>query len=160
MASTSIETAFERARPGISPKGLLEALEDASVIEKMCRGDLYVLLGDMRVLSKSPSFTMSHRLQYMNLLAKLGNVTKPDQLQMNASNLPQITINIPDYSQVRRTPRLDDIPHALRLAAPAPSQARAVANSAGFRSYGAVKALAEASEAEFATAGATEGGDS
>ena len=99
------------ALPGISPKGLLEAIENPKVIERQAIGDLYVQLGKLRVLSGSPSFTIAQRLQYSAFLAKLAKVDRADESQ-DREQLPTINIifeGAPDRSISARPVRvLDD----------------------------------------------------
>lgn len=95
---------FEAALPGVSPKGLLEALECPDVIRDIARGDLYIQLAVLRKLAKSPSFTISNRLQYADKLMKLADVVKPDAGPPTAAQLPQIRIVVPQYPPDYRPP--------------------------------------------------------
>lgn len=100
----NVERMLERVA-GITPKGLLEAMEDPSVVQKTATGDLYIQLGVMRKFASSQAMTIQQRLQYMNLLSKISGVQGYDEKPLNAANLPQIVINVPDYSQIPK-PRL------------------------------------------------------
>jgi hypothetical protein len=87
-----VDAGLSRALPGISPAGLLEAIENPNVIEGAARGDLYVQLGILRQLSNSPTFSVSHRLQYATLLAKLGKVMGVDAVDGAAAQAPNVSI--------------------------------------------------------------------
>jgi hypothetical protein len=90
--SPLVDAALTRTLPGISPAGLLEAIENPNVIEGAARGDLYVQLGILRQLSASHTFTVSHRLQYATLLAKLGKVMGADAIDGAAQQAPGVNI--------------------------------------------------------------------
>jgi hypothetical protein len=90
--SPLVDAALARTLPGISPAGLLEAIENPNVIEGAARGDLYVQLGILRQLSAAHTFTVSHRLQYATLLAKLGKVMGADAVDTAAAQAPNVNI--------------------------------------------------------------------
>lgn len=87
-----VDAGLSRALPGISPAGLLEAIEHPNVIEGAARGDLYVQLGILRQLSAAQTFSVSHRLQYATLLAKLGKVMGADAVDGAAAQAPNVNI--------------------------------------------------------------------
>jgi hypothetical protein len=91
-SSPLVDAALARTLPGISPAGLLEAIENPNVIEGAARGDLYVQLGILRQLSAAHTFTVSHRLQYATLLAKLGKVMGTDAVDGAAAQAPNVNI--------------------------------------------------------------------
>jgi hypothetical protein len=88
---------FAHALPGISPKGLMEALENPKIIKQIAVGDLYYQLGVLRYLSRGDNFSIASRLQYATLLAKLADAIKPEAQAPTAAELPRITINVPVY---------------------------------------------------------------
>jgi hypothetical protein len=96
---TTPDDAFAAALPGISPKGLIEALEDPNVIRDIGRGDLYIQLGVLRREFKRMDIPIPQRLQYAQFLAKIGDVIKPDAAAPTAANLPQIHISLPHYPE-------------------------------------------------------------
>ena len=71
----------------------MEAMDDPSVLTKMSRGDLYVQMGRMRAMASSPAFSMTHRLQYMRLLADMAKVMRQTEIEeATADRRPTITI--------------------------------------------------------------------
>jgi hypothetical protein len=105
-----VDAALARTLPGISPAGLLEAIENPNVIEGAARGDLYVQLGILRQLSAAHTFTVSHRLQYATLLAKLGKVMGADAVDGNAAQAPNVSIVFEGPSEPRARPVLSVVP--------------------------------------------------
>jgi hypothetical protein len=91
------ENAFASALPGISPRGLIEALNDPQAIRNISRGDLYYQLGRLREYFMAADVPVTQRLQYVQLLSKLADVLKPEPLPPTAANLPQIHISMPQY---------------------------------------------------------------
>jgi hypothetical protein len=87
-----VDAALSRTLPGISPAGLLEAIDNPNVIEGAARGDLYVQLSILRQLSASHTFSVAHRLQYATLLAKLGKVMGADAVDGSAAQAPNVNI--------------------------------------------------------------------
>ena len=103
--SPLVDAALARTLPGISPAGLLEAIENPNVIEGAARGDLYVQLGILRQLSAAHTFTVSHRLQYATLLAKLGKVMGADAVDGNATQAPNVNIILGQMDEPRKPGR-------------------------------------------------------
>ena len=114
--SPLVDAALARTLPGISPAGLLEAIENPNVIEGAARGDLYVQLGILRQLSASHTFTVSHRLQYATLLAKLGKVMGADAVDGAAAQAPNVNIVFEGPSEPKHVrgekPALSVVPSA------------------------------------------------
>ena len=65
--SPLVDAALARTLPGVSPAGLLEAIENADAITGTARGFLYIQLHTLQQLANSHTFTVSHRLQYATL---------------------------------------------------------------------------------------------
>jgi hypothetical protein len=99
--SPLVDAALARTLPGISPAGLLEAIENPNVIEGAARGDLYVQLGILRQLSASHTFSVAHRLQYATLLAKLGKVMGADAVDGNVAQAPNVNIVFENSAEPR-----------------------------------------------------------
>lgn len=114
--SPLVDAALARTLPGISPAGLLEAIENPNVIEGAARGDLYVQLGILRQLAAAPTFTVSHRLQYATLLAKLGKVMGADAVDSAAQQAPNVSIVFEGSSEPKHVrsekPALSVVPSA------------------------------------------------
>ena len=100
-----VDAGLSRALPGISPAGLLEAIENPNVIEGAARGDLYVQLGILRQLSASHTFSVAHRLQYATLLAKLGKVMGADAVDGAAAQAPNVNIILGQMDEPRKPGR-------------------------------------------------------
>jgi hypothetical protein len=114
--SPLVDAALARTLPGISPAGLLEAIENPNVIEGAARGDLYVQLGILRQLSAAHTFTVSHRLQYATLLAKLGKVMGAEAVDGAAQQAPNVNIVFESPTEPRPTqarPVLSVVPHEI-----------------------------------------------
>jgi hypothetical protein len=92
---TTQDDAMRAVLPGISPGGLLEAIENPDVIRKTCLADYYVQLGMLRQLAASSAFTVSQRLEYMKLLARVGGIDRPSLEQIQHASLPSINIVLP-----------------------------------------------------------------
>ena len=110
-----VDAALSRTLPGISPAGLLEAIDNPNVIEGAARGDLYVQLGILRQLSASHTFSVAHRLQYATLLAKLGKVMGADAVDGNAAQAPNVNIvfeNSAEPRPIQSRPALSVVPSA------------------------------------------------
>lgn len=90
--SPLVDAALSRSLPGISPAGLLEAIENADAITGTARGFLYINLHTLQQLSNSHTFTVSHRLQYATLLAKIGKVIGADVVDGAAAQAPNVNI--------------------------------------------------------------------
>jgi len=90
--SPLVDAALARTLPGISPAGLLEAIENADAITGTARGFLYINLHTLQQLSNSHTFTVSHRLQYATLLAKIGKVIGADVVDGAAAQAPGVNI--------------------------------------------------------------------
>lgn len=91
-AAAAIEKALSGAIPGVSPGGLLEAMEDPAVIERQCRALAYVQIATISKMSSSPAFTMTNRLKFLELLAKLGKLVGADVSVNLADRAPNISI--------------------------------------------------------------------
>ena len=87
-----VEKALAGAIPGVSPGGLLEAMEDPTVIERQSRALAYVQIATISKMSSSPAFTMANRLKFLELLAKLGKLIGADVQVNMADKAPAVNI--------------------------------------------------------------------
>jgi len=102
-SSPLVDAALARTLPGISPAGLLEAIENADAITGTARGFLYINLHTLQQLSNSSTFTVSHRLQYATLLAKIGKVIGADVIDGAAQQAPNVSIVFESPTEPRPT---------------------------------------------------------
>jgi len=99
--SPLVDAALARTLPGISPAGLLEAIENADAITGTARGLLYVQIHTLQQLSTSHTFSVSHRLQFATLLAKIGKVIGADVVDGAATQAPNVSIVFEGPSEPR-----------------------------------------------------------
>jgi hypothetical protein len=114
--SPLVDAALARTLPGISPAGLLEAIENADAITGTARGFLYIQLHTLQQLANSHTFTVSHRLQYATLLAKIGKVIGADVVDGAAAQAPNVNIVFESPTEPRPTqtrPVLSVVPHEI-----------------------------------------------
>lgn len=84
--------AIQKAMPIVSPKALMEAVEDPTVLSKTARADLYVELARMRQLSKDGRLTLRDRVSYAQTLHKLATLDQgPDEAALR-ERVPPINI--------------------------------------------------------------------
>lgn len=89
---TKHEKAFEAAMPGVSPKGLMEAVKNPHALVEAARADLYVELARMRELMKSPTVSVPQRMQYLERLAKMANISAGLPEEQQRETRPTINI--------------------------------------------------------------------
>lgn len=98
---------------GLSPKTLLDAADDPSVLQHMARMHLAIELGRMSKLANSPAMTITQRISYIEKLSRVAGMNDIDARAVSAHDLPQIVINIPDYG----AQQLPNAPHYPALSA-------------------------------------------
>jgi hypothetical protein len=113
-----VDAGLSRALPGVSPAGLLEAIENADAITGTARGFLYINLHTLQQLSNSPSFTTSHRLQYAALLAKIGKVIGADVADGAGVAAPNVNIVFEQSSSTETRPHISASRPALTVVQP------------------------------------------
>lgn len=89
-----------KTRP--SPGAVAEAMEDPSVFEQIARGDLYIEMARLRALAGSNAMSMSARLNYVDKLAKMGKVDKPESTSNPLDKMPSISIVLQGSGQSTR----------------------------------------------------------
>lgn len=85
-----------------SPGAVAEAMEDASVFEQIARGDLYVELTRLRKLAASNAMPVKLRMEYAQMLSKMGKVERPAQDKNPLDGVPAINIYLPGSGQNTR----------------------------------------------------------
>lgn len=85
-----------------SPGAVAEAMEDASVFEQIARGDLYVELTRLRKLAASNAMPVKLRMEYAQMLSKMGKVERPVQEKNPLDGVPAINIYLPGSGQNTR----------------------------------------------------------
>lgn len=109
--------AFRRAVPVISPRELLEALEDPTIVRKKQLGLFLIQLKRMQELSESPSFTVSQRQKFMEMLLRGSGLMQEEKQEQHVERLPTITIVLDGEREVRLTSEA----HSRALQGPASS---------------------------------------
>ena len=82
-----------------SPGAVAEAMEDPSVFEQIARGDLYIELTRLRRLAASNAMPMKLRMEYAQMLSKMGKVERPVADNNPLDGVPAIHIHLPGSGQ-------------------------------------------------------------
>lgn len=82
-----------------SPGAVAEAMEDPSVFAQIARGDLYIELTRLRRLAASNAMPINRRMEYANMLARMGKVEKPESQRNPLDAMPAINIYFPGSGQ-------------------------------------------------------------
>lgn len=82
-----------------SPGAVAEAMEDPAVFAQIARGDLYIELTRLRRLAASNAMPINRRMEYAQMLAKMGQVERQQQTQNPLDGVPAINIYLPGSGQ-------------------------------------------------------------
>ena len=109
MSHTSPTDAINALLPGVSPAAVMKAMEDPSVISETARGDLYILMGKMRLMMANSNTPLNAHIEWSKVLARLSRIER-DEMGTPLDRLPQINIIFPNSG---RTTTISPQPHTI-----------------------------------------------
>lgn len=98
MTQTTTEDAYNRAIAP-SPKGMLEAKDNPSVLEEVARMDFYALMHRFRIRSAAGMLSPTQDMEWGKVLMRVGKLEAKEVQQVQQGALPTINIVFPNSGQ-------------------------------------------------------------
>lgn len=95
MSHTTPTDAINALLPGVSPAAVMKAMEDPSVLSETARGDLYILMGKMRLIMANSNTPLNAHIEWSKVLARLSRIER-EETGTPLDRLPQINIIFPN----------------------------------------------------------------